>query len=142
MISSARQLLVSFRSKLEESGFHNIPGGNTPSSGFVGVYTMLQACSNVTVYGFGLDRSDGKSQEYHYFHILSPKSNKKKNSMNPTHSFDTEKLLLRSMADQGQLTFCGVQPGERKLRRSCGLKDLKAKKNQVAADDFDLLSIN
>ena len=134
VISAARQLLVQYRAKLEEegSGFGKMVGGNTPSSGFVGIYTMMTLCQNVTIYGFGLDNSAGKSQEYHYFHILSPEHTMKKNTMNPTHSFDTEKLLLRSMHSEGRLTFCSSgQP-------SCGLQVQKKRKNQVEADAFNL----
>lgn len=126
IISSARRLLSAFREELETGRdgetFRKIPGGNTPSSGFVGVYTLMQACKNVTVYGFGLDNSAGRAQDYHYFHVLSPAHNKKKNSMNPTHSFDNEKLLLRSLAEDKRITFCGAMPGDRRLRRDCGLR--------------------
>ena len=137
VIGAARKLLVAYRRKLESEGFTSIPGGNTPSSGFVGVYTLMQVCRNLTAYGFGLDNSVGRNQNYHYFHILSPEHDKKKNSMNPTHSFHTEKLLLRSLASEGRIEFCGSEPGDRRLRRNCGLKAQKVKKNQVAADSFE-----
>ena len=97
----------------------------------------MQVCRNLTAYGFGLDNSVGRNQNYHYFHILSPEHDKKKNSMNPTHSFHTEKLLLRSLASEGRIEFCGSEPGDRRLRRNCGLKAQKVKKNQVAADSFE-----
>ena len=57
--------------------------------------------------------------------------------MNPTHSFDNEKLLLRSLAEDKRITFCGAMPGDRRLRRDCGLQEQKMKKNQRAADAFD-----
>ena len=81
VVSASRALLVRYRAKLERAGFRGIPGGNTPSSGLVGVAMLLQACSNVTVYGFGLDNNDGRVQDYHYFHLLSPQHSKRKNSM-------------------------------------------------------------
>ena len=138
VVSAARQLLVAYRLRLEEAGYENIPGGNTPSSGFVGVYMLMHACKNVTVYGFGLDNNSGNTQNYHYFHILSPEHSKKKNSMNPTHSFDTEKLLLRNLAKNNLIKFCGIQPGDRKHKKTCGLHAHTSRKNRVAADNFEL----
>lgn len=82
VIGAAHRFLVSYRERLAAAGFGPFDGGDTPSSGFIAVYLMLQACNNVTLYGFGLDAEDGQSQQYHYFHIFSPKHSKKKNSMN------------------------------------------------------------
>ena len=62
--------------------------------------------------------------------------------MNPTHSFDTEKLLLRGLQEEGRITFCGAQPGDRRLRRDCGLQAPKSRKNQRAADSFDFSVLN
>ncbi|QDZ21981.1 sialyltransferase [Chloropicon primus] len=145
VISSARNLLVAFRRKLveDEAGeYEKIPGGNTPSSGLVGVYALLQACRTLDVYGFGLDDSAGDAQGYHYFDILSPAHGKRKDSMNPTHSFDTEKLLLRSLQAGGALNLCEARRGDRKARRECGLQ-VQNSPNRRAADSsaglFDMI---
>ncbi len=99
VVSATHKLLVAFRSKLGESGFEELPGGNTPSSGLVGVYALLSACGNVTLYGFGLDNAVGRSHEYHYFkgsNILSDRSTKK-NRMNPTR-----KAYIPTLAKQSR----------------------------------------
>lgn len=132
VIRLTRGLLVEYRRELERKGFRGIPGGNTPSSGLVGVYFLLQACEKVTVFGFGLDDIAGGAQEYHYFRVK-----KKSSIMNPTHSFDTEKILLRSLAAEGKLTFCGGRPGD---RRDCGLQH-EARRNQRAADRLELSGV-
>ena len=97
----------------------------------------MQACKNVTAYGFGLDNNAGKRQEYHYFHLQSPAHSKKKNSMNPTHSFDLEKLLLRQMSEEGLIQLCMSQPGDQRLRRDCGLVESSARRNQRETEAFD-----
>jgi hypothetical protein len=35
-------------------------GGNTPSSGYVGVYLAMQMCGKVAVYGFGINEVGGE----------------------------------------------------------------------------------
>jgi len=42
-------------------------GGNTPSSGYVGVYLAMQMCSKVAVYGFGVNEVGGEKVTYHYY---------------------------------------------------------------------------
>lgn len=105
-------------------------------AGYVAVYMMLTLCNHVTAYGFGLDATNGRDQEYHYFHLYTPAHSKKKNSMNPTHSFDAERDLLRALAAEGHLTFCEYQPGRRSVNRHCGLRT----RSHDAVDEFTELA--
>lgn len=52
--------------------------------------------------------------------------------MNPTHSFDAERDLLRALAAEGHLTFCEYQPGKRSANRRCGLRT----RSQAPADEW------
>ena len=134
VISAARRAIEEYRGRLERAGYRRILGGNTPSSGFAGAFLLLKACKQVTLYGFGLDAEDGQEQQYHYFHLFSPAHSKKKNSMNLTHSFDTERFLFRALADGNRVTFCGFVPGDRKHNRQCGMRKKSTKMD--AADTF------
>lgn len=131
VVGRARQLLLDYRRKLEDRGFGPFYGGSTPSSGFVGVYLLLQMCGTVTVYGFGLDdETSGAKHAYHYFYLFSPSHSRKKNSMNRTHSFDLERALLRALVDAGIITFCAPKvstdynPSKEDLasNRQCGMR--------------------
>ena len=139
VVGKARQLLLEYRQRLEERGFGPFYGGSTPSSGFVGVYLLLQMCGTVTVYGFGLDdENSGERHTYHYFYLFSPQHSRKKNSMNRTHSFDAERALLRALVEAGLVTFCSPKIGgtaaENKL---CGLRP-KALRARPSASKDDL----
>eukprot|EP00899_Mesostigma_viride_P023403 jgi/Mesvir1/4247/Mv22215-RA.1 len=127
VISAARRLMVAYRLRLDAVSRGIYFGGSTPSSGYSAIYFMLQACQNLTVYGFGLDAENGAAQEYHYFHLFTPKESKKKNSMNRTHSFDAERDLLRALHEAGYLQYCGYIPHDRKHNKQCGMKPKAAK---------------
>lgn len=43
-------------------------------------------------------------------------------SLVQTHSFNTERMLLRALADAGLLTFCSYIPGSSKHNRRCGMQ--------------------
>ena len=92
-------ILTPFRDRMAEVGADELTvalleGRNTPSSGLVAVFMMIQLCDRVTVYGFS-GFNDGK---YHYW-----KSNRQ--YQNRTHSFSVERALLRRLAHEGFLTF-------------------------------------
>ena len=95
VVSQARRLLVTYRTRLEET-YGAYYGGSTPSSGFISTYMMMQLCDKITLYGFGLDDEGGHLQKYHYFKLFS--DGERKNMMNPTHSFDTERCAPRPPA--------------------------------------------
>jgi len=40
--------------------------------------------------------------------------------MNPTHSFDAERDLLRALGDQGYMQLCNYIPHDRKHNKYCG----------------------
>ena len=113
--------------RLDAAKFGPYFGGSTPSSGFLGLYMMLQVCSSllntlclmlncvcllklcirVTVYGFGLDSENGDAQAYHYFDLFSEGERKK--MMNPTHSFDTERYArIEQAANVLKLSFVAL----------------------------------
>jgi len=144
VIGAAHRLLVSYRERMSASGIGPFEGGDTPSSGFIAMYLMLQACDTVTLYGFGLDAEGGEAQQYHYFHIFSPKHSKKKNSMNMTHSFNTERELLRALAQGQYLTFCSYIPGDSKHNRRCGYRKSapgQQRKGALQTDEFSEFDI-
>jgi hypothetical protein len=53
--------------RLCHAGYGPYMGGNTPSSGNVGVYLAMQMCSKVAVYGFGVNEVGGEKVTYHYY---------------------------------------------------------------------------
>uniref|UniRef100_A0A061R7H7 Cmp-n-acetylneuraminate-beta-galactosamide-alpha--sialyltransferase 1 n=2 Tax=Tetraselmis sp. GSL018 TaxID=582737 RepID=A0A061R7H7_9CHLO len=130
VVSEARRLLVSYRVRLDEARLGPFYGGSTPSTGYLGVFMLLQLCSQVTVYGFGLDSEDGRLQKYHYFELFTKSA--KKNTMNPTHSFDAERDLLRAMAKFGIIKYCGYEPHNRKHNKRCGMDRPEGKRGTRA----------
>ena len=87
------RLLAPYRKKLEMAGVDEfkaalLEGRDTPSSGLVAVFLMIQLCGSVTAYGFS-GINDGS--KYHYW-----KSNRQ--YQNRTHSFSAERALLRRLA--------------------------------------------
>jgi len=71
VVSQARRLLVGYRTRLDGAGRGPYQGGSTPSSGYLGVYMLLQMCKKVSGFGFGLDAENGSPQQYHYFHLYT-----------------------------------------------------------------------
>ncbi len=118
VVSSARRTLVGYRVRLDEAKFGPYYGGSTPSSGFLALYLMLNLCNRVTAYGFGLDAENGAAQGYHYFDLFSDGERKK--MMNPTHSFDAERDLMRALGNQNFINYCGYIPHNRKHNKHCG----------------------
>ncbi len=105
VISHVRdKILVPYRARLEAQGEDALTvtlleGRDTPSSGLVAVFVMLQLCDRVTAYGFsGLN--DGRG--YHYW-----KSNRQ--YQNRTHSFSAERALLRRLALELSHAFAFVE---------------------------------
>lgn len=105
VISHVRdKILVPYRARLQAQGEDALTvtlleGRDTPSSGLVAVFVMLQLCDRVTAYGFsGLN--DGRG--YHYW-----KSNRQ--YQNRTHSFSAERALLRRLALELSHAFAFVE---------------------------------
>jgi len=63
VVGAAHRLLARYRERLTAQGFGPYEGGDTPSSGFLATYLMLQACESVTLYGFGLEDDNGEEQQ-------------------------------------------------------------------------------
>ncbi|QDZ20372.1 sialyltransferase [Chloropicon primus] len=101
VVSMVRSRLLSpYRDLLEASGEDELTaalleGRDTPSSGLVAVFLMIQLCESVTAYGFS-GINDGRA--YHYW-----KSNRQ--YQNRTHSFSAERALLRRLAFEKYITF-------------------------------------
>ena len=72
-----------------------LEGRDTPSSGLVGVFVLLQLCDRVTAYGFS-GMNDGS--KYHYWKAARQYQNR-------TYSFTAEGALLRRLAFEGKLAF-------------------------------------
>jgi hypothetical protein len=53
VISMVHLLEAHYRTRLCRQGYGPYPGGQTPSSGLLAVYIMMQVCRKVTGYGFG-----------------------------------------------------------------------------------------
>ena len=101
VVSIVRDRLLSpYRKKLEEENVDELTaalleGRDTPSSGLVAVFLMIQLCGKVTAYGFS-GINDGA--RYHYW-----KGNRQ--YQNRTHSFSVERALLRRLAQEKFITF-------------------------------------
>jgi len=101
VVQAARRLLTGYRVKLCKSGRGPYEGGNVPSSGFVSVFLLHNLCKNVSVYGFGKYRFDGKVAQYHYYDGLG--SRKMGTSV---HSWTAEQLVLEQMAREKHIRYC------------------------------------
>jgi len=129
LVSQARRLLVGYRVRLDRDGLGPYYGGSTPSSGFVSLFLMLQLCTKVTAYGFGLDAENGAEQGYHYFQLFSDGERKK--MMNPTHSFDAERDLMRALGTSDSfITYCGYIPQKKKHNKYCGHQNPRKRREE------------
>ena len=84
-------VLIPWRKLLNESGVDVLEaavleGRDTPSSGLVATFLLVQLCDKVTVYGFN-GINDGS--RYHYWKTA-------RRYQNRTHSFTAERALLRA----------------------------------------------
>ena len=93
----------------------------TPSSGFLGMYILLQLCGHVTVYGMSLDASTTRSSiknsaqgTYHYFKRYV---DSEVLLAHPHHSFDLEGNVMRHLNATDIIQLCTLYPQGGK----CGL---------------------
>lgn len=77
-------------------------GGNVPSSGLVAAVALRHLCKSVTVYGFG---DAGRGQPYQYYKLGATH----RKAGNPVHTFETEELLMRTMAKDQRLRLCDAE---------------------------------
>ncbi|KAK3288213.1 hypothetical protein CYMTET_4298, partial [Cymbomonas tetramitiformis] len=118
IVSVVRQLLQMYRVRLCKAGYGPYEGGNTPSSGLVGAYLLVQLCKSVTAYGFGFPgEAQGKlTTGYHYYRMWGARSRGNLEA----HSFDAELALMRELLSskrrhppEGHMWFQPLSEGER-----------------------------
>eukprot|EP00854_Cymbomonas_tetramitiformis_P004264 gene4264-5249_t len=138
--SMAQPLLEGYRERLCHQGFGPYKGLNVPSSGWVAGHMLLQLCTSVSVYGFGVEGMQKASRglptgmeeklgrvyeavqkrniTYHYFSGLGSRK-----EGNDVHSFDTEEKTFEALSNAGYLTFCRYREGDDEHNWRCGCQD-------------------
>jgi len=107
-------------------------GKASPSSGFVGVYLLLQMCQEVNVYGVG----DGMAGSWHYFEERAF-ADSREFGMDPHHSFELEHDMLQvldaagfirhnKMLEGQQGTFSVMQATAEQVRSNKAQADAEA----------------
>ena len=106
LVSKAEAMIKGFRHCVERKQGKRFNGGNTASSGMVAIVILRSMCRELTLYGFGAAGKDssGRSFPYQYYQL----GNTHRTFGNPVHTFDTEELLMKTMAKDQRLTFCGL----------------------------------
>lgn len=99
MVMTAGNMLRAFRPCLKSRKNLDFAGGNVPSSGLVATVALRHLCKSVTVYGFG---SAGPRSPYQYYQLGATH----RKSGNPVHTFETEELLMRTMAKDERIRLC------------------------------------
>jgi hypothetical protein len=81
--------------------------GMLPSTGFVTIYSVLQTCSHVTVYGFGRQSPVGGRADppYRYYEKSKPAPPPRETAMT---AMDVEVAALRAMQREARLVLCMV----------------------------------
>ena len=80
-----------------------------PSTGFLAIFFLLQACKSVDVYGLSMaGSSTASSWPYHYFEHYVDSENLR---AHPHHSFVLEGDLVRALAVDRPLAFRVVEEG-------------------------------
>jgi hypothetical protein len=100
VVTAAKWLLREYRIRLCEAGHGPFAGGNTPSSGLVAAYILMQTCDRLNLFGFG-GGNRGDSPKYHYYSGVGSRDVGKE-----VHSWGAELELLAAMARGGHLTLC------------------------------------
>ena len=100
----AENALKKFRRCYEKKHSKNFRGGNCASSGLVGIAMLRPLCMNITVYGLGKGQ---RGDPYQYYRLKRTH----RSYGNPVHSFDTEDIMFRTMANDGFITFCNAKDG-------------------------------
>ena len=100
------------------------PGKGSPSSGWIGVWFLMQFCDKVSVYGMGdsIAAVDGVATAWHYFENRHF-GNSREFSIDPHHSFKLEADILQVMDEGGLLLHRRLVVNETAAR---GLEDAEA----------------
>ena len=123
IVTAAKWLMREYRIRLCEAGYGPFPGGNTPSSGLVAAYILVQTCDRLNLFGFGgngdddVERGGGTggtggagaraggggatTSKYHYYSGVGHR-----NVGTVVHSWGAELELLAGMARDGLITLC------------------------------------
>jgi hypothetical protein len=139
--SMSAPVLEAYRERLCRHGYGPYKGLNVPSSGWVAANLMMQLCTTVTVYGFGVEGmakfsrglatgyeaqpnsklntlAQGRNITYHYFVGMGARK-----EGNDVHSFDTEEQTFQGLHNAGHLTFCRWHDGQEENNWRCGCQD-------------------
>lgn len=97
IVTSVKWLLRDYRAYLTSTLHHGgTDGGQTPSSGIIAVFILLQMCDSLDLYGFG--SSESSKVKYHYYagvgHRLAGSA---------VHNWNVEKYFLTNLHDEGFL---------------------------------------
>ena len=69
-------------------------GGDVPSSGFIGLYFLMQACERIAVYGLCVERASSKLFRTFSYHYFSNYLDSTQLRAHPHHSFQAEGELV------------------------------------------------
>ena len=154
--SMSAPVLEAYRERLCHHGYGPYKGLNVPSSGWVAANLMMQLCTTVTVYGFGVEGiakfsrglatgyeaqpnsklntlAQGRNITYHYFVGMGARK-----EGNDVHSFDTEEQTFQGLHNAGYLTFCRWHDGQEENNWRCGCQDstgISCARLQLTTDD-------
>jgi hypothetical protein len=92
-------LFLSTFLRCAQSGGKQFPGGTVPSSGLVLIFNLKDVCGQLSVYGFGREKVNGRKPAYQYFSGGRSRGN-------PTHNFPAELDLIHAMARNDYIRFC------------------------------------
>ena len=112
-ITGASATLAALRAKIEEWRGSPYAGRGSPSSGFIGLWLMLQICDTVDVYGMGLSTCAGVSDTnciggnaWHYWQADDFHDSREFSEV-PHHSFQLEHDAIRALDAAGVITMVG-----------------------------------
>ncbi|KAK3272817.1 hypothetical protein CYMTET_18909 [Cymbomonas tetramitiformis] len=112
VVSVVRQVLTDYRARLCRAGYGPYLGGNTPSSGYMGVYLALQMCGKVSTYGFGINEVGGEKVSYHYY-----KGYAARKFGTDVHTFEVETYIIEALQEMGYVKLCKHNYGEEQHAR-------------------------
>lgn len=98
IVTSVKWILKEYRLLLSKSSKNGEVdgGGQTPSSGLIAVFLLLQMCDKLDLYGFG--RMKSTKAKYHYYNGVGHRT-----IGSNVHNWNVENFLLKSLHDGGLL---------------------------------------